>query len=124
MKKKQKSPAAGGKTSSKRPPWMPDLPAAAPHKSGSKKTPRVDNPSKMRRGPPPSHGVTSRTDSRRTDSHRGALHPVGTRHADPNQEREAQRYEHPIPSRDAILRFLSDHGQLIDHRRRLRRDLD
>ena len=32
---------------------------------------------------------------------------------DPHAEREAQRYEHPIPSREALLAFLSERGQLM-----------
>ncbi|WIG56195.1 MAG: 3'-to-5' exoribonuclease RNase R [Rhodanobacteraceae bacterium] len=37
-----------------------------------------------------------------------------TRHfADPHAEREAQRYEHPIPSREAILSVLAERGSLL-----------
>jgi ribonuclease R len=36
-----------------------------------------------------------------------------SRIADPHAEREAQRYERPIPSREAILAFLEEHGQLM-----------
>jgi ribonuclease R len=32
---------------------------------------------------------------------------------DPHAEREAQRYEHPIPSREAILALLTEHGSLL-----------
>lgn len=32
---------------------------------------------------------------------------------DPHAEREAQRYEHPIPSREAILALLVEHGSLL-----------
>jgi ribonuclease R len=32
---------------------------------------------------------------------------------DPHAAREASRYEHPIPSREAILAFLDQHGQLM-----------
>jgi ribonuclease R len=35
------------------------------------------------------------------------------RHADPHAQREAQRYEHPIPSREAILKFLGERAQLL-----------
>ncbi|HET7360285.1 MAG TPA: ribonuclease R, partial [Rhodanobacteraceae bacterium] len=34
-------------------------------------------------------------------------------HPDPHAQREAQRYERPIPSREAILRLLVDHGELL-----------
>ncbi|MDR3388474.1 MAG: ribonuclease R [Rudaea sp.] len=33
---------------------------------------------------------------------------------DPQAQREAQRYEHPIPSREAILAFLSERAQLLN----------
>ncbi|HJU39662.1 MAG TPA: ribonuclease R [Tahibacter sp.] len=36
------------------------------------------------------------------------------RRADPYAEREQQRYEHPIPSREAILAFLGERGQLMN----------
>ena len=32
---------------------------------------------------------------------------------DPHAQREAERYEHPIPSREAILKFLSERAQLL-----------
>ncbi len=35
------------------------------------------------------------------------------RFKDPQAQREAQRYEHPIPSREAILEFLGQHGELL-----------
>ena len=34
-------------------------------------------------------------------------------HSDPHAQREADRYEHPIPSREAILQFLGDRAQLL-----------
>jgi len=36
-----------------------------------------------------------------------------TPHVDPHAQREAERYEHPIPSREAILRFLAERAQLL-----------
>ncbi len=38
---------------------------------------------------------------------------AGPQRTDPHAQREAQRYEHPIPSREAILEFLGKHGQLL-----------
>ncbi|MEM9303036.1 MAG: ribonuclease R, partial [Pseudomonadota bacterium] len=32
---------------------------------------------------------------------------------DPHARREASRYEHPIPSREAILAMLNEHGELM-----------
>ncbi|HKV64933.1 MAG TPA: RNB domain-containing ribonuclease, partial [Rhodanobacteraceae bacterium] len=55
-------------------------------RSGSKKTPAVRKPAK-----PHTHGGF----------------------ADPHAEREAQRYEHPIPSREAILSVLAERGSLL-----------
>ena len=36
------------------------------------------------------------------------------RASDPHAAREAQRYEHPIPSREAILAFLSERAQMLN----------
>lgn len=44
---------------------------------------------------------------------RGTMPPRVKTPMDPFAEREAQRYEHPIPSREAILAFLIDRGQLL-----------
>ena len=35
------------------------------------------------------------------------------RDVDPQAQREAERYEHPIPSREALLKYLSDRAQLL-----------
>ncbi|MCE7949932.1 MAG: ribonuclease R [Xanthomonadales bacterium PRO7] len=37
-----------------------------------------------------------------------------TRFKDPQAQREARRYEHPIPSREAILEFLGKQGELLE----------
>ncbi|MBU6477524.1 MAG: ribonuclease R, partial [Xanthomonadaceae bacterium] len=42
----------------------------------------------------------------------GKPHALGG-FADPHAEREAQRYEHPIPSREAILALLAERGSLL-----------
>jgi ribonuclease R len=39
--------------------------------------------------------------------------PRAQRQGDPHAQREAQRYEHPIPSREGIVDFLGEHGQLL-----------
>ncbi|HET8943075.1 MAG TPA: ribonuclease R [Rudaea sp.] len=41
-------------------------------------------------------------------------HKSGPRGTDPQAQREAQRYEYPIPSREAILAFLSERGELLN----------
>ena len=43
-----------------------------------------------------------------------AARKASSRWSDPNAERENQRYEHPIPSREAILQFLSERAQLLN----------
>ncbi|TQM17855.1 RNAse R [Pseudoxanthomonas sp. 3HH-4] len=62
------------------PPWMPDVPARAPSRTHAGAPPARRNP-----------GSGSRT---------------GGRFVDPHAQREAQRYEQPIASREAILGFL------------------
>jgi ribonuclease R len=42
----------------------------------------------------------------------GRTHATGA-FVDPHAEREAQRYEHPIPSREAILALLAERGSLL-----------
>jgi len=37
--------------------------------------------------------------------------------SDPHAEREAQRYERPIPSREAILALLEERGELLTEAR-------
>jgi ribonuclease R len=41
------------------------------------------------------------------------VHKQAKGHFDPHADREAERYEHPIPSREAILKFLGDRAQLL-----------
>ena len=45
---------------------------------------------------------------------RGPAPTPGASRDDPYADREKQRYEHPIPSREAILAFLVDRGQLMN----------
>jgi ribonuclease R len=54
---------------------------------------------------PPAKGKSARPASPQRKS--------APRHADPHAAREAERYEHPIPSREAILKFLGDRAQLL-----------
>ena len=89
-----KKTAPGGKRSkpqSKRPAWMPDLPTSAPSKGAAQRQ-KPQRPAAPGRSP----------------SHRQAQG-----HLDPHAKREAERYEHPIPSREAILKFLGDRAQLL-----------
>ena len=86
MKRSIKKPKAAVKNAPKRPGWMPDLPKRPAAKATRKNTPA---PGKSRAG---KHAPTSQ---------------------DPHAQRESQRYEYPIPSREAILAFLSEQGQLL-----------
>ncbi len=49
-----------------------------------------------------------------SDKPKGHGRRGGPRVADPQADREAQRYEHPIPSREALLAHLGESGQLLD----------
>ena len=53
---------------------------------------------------------------RANPSARTTTPPTG-RSADPHAEREAQRYERPIPSREAILALLAERGELLTEAR-------
>ena len=48
---------------------------------------------------------------------RAASAPPARDAADPHAEREAQRYERPIPSREAILALLTERGELLSEAR-------
>ncbi|MCG6118516.1 MAG: ribonuclease R [Aquimonas sp.] len=82
-----KSPARAGKPSRKAAPWLPDLPPPAPV-SASDVLPR-----------PRKHGA------------KGA--PQRPPVVDPYAEREASRYDTPIPSREAILAHLESQGEPV-----------
>ena len=85
-KQVRRGPKGGAKTAPKRPGWMPDLPPAG---AKSPRPPRAGkHGGSAPRAPAPSHG-------------------------DPHAAREAERYEHPIPSREVILKFLGDRAQLM-----------
>ncbi len=88
MKRPNKTPKSGGKAPPKRPGWMPDLPPRPAQKAAR---------------PGPAAGKA-----------RGPVHKAPQSKQDPQAQREAQRYEHPIPSREAILAFLSERAQLLN----------
>src|SRR4051812_4676960 len=90
-KQVRRGPKGGAKSAPKRPGWMPDLPPAPSGK----------------RNPP------SRGQARPAPAHPGAAHAAAKHPNDPHASREAERYEHPIPSREAILKFLGDRAQLL-----------
>jgi len=96
VKKKTAPPGKGRNAQGKRPPWMPDLPVT----SGAKGATRAGTPRPARGHQPAARGPQP-------------PRKKGHGHLDPHAQREAERYEHPIPSREAIIKFLSDHGQLL-----------
>jgi ribonuclease R len=85
QKKKPGNPGRNpaDKKAKKLPGWLPDLPPA-------NNPPRGSKPQR-----PPPRKTQPRAE------------------ADPHARREAERYEHPIPSREALLKFLSDRAQLM-----------
>ncbi len=89
MKRTHKTPKTGGKAPPKRPGWMPELPVKPAQKTARRPKAAAVNPSP-------------------------AARKASSRWSDPNAERENQRYEHPIPSREAILQFLSERAQLLN----------
>ncbi len=80
----------------KTPPTSGDGQDAAPNKASPKST-----------GRKPRSGTSSGT---RNKAAAGAAR-------DPHAEREAQRYDRPIPSREAILGLLEEHGELLTEAR-------
>jgi ribonuclease R len=90
--KKPKRPSArrGAKPGKKPAPWLPDLPKT------------------QRREKPPARSLRPAL---------GANQPVRATHAarlsDPHAEREASRYADPIPSREAIIAWLTERGELL-----------
>jgi len=106
--KTTKTPQRRGKAAKKRPGWMPDLPAAGKGRARGDAKPAARPAAKPGRpgasAPRPAPVAT-----------RG-MPPAAERRGawtDPHAEREAQRYEYPIPSREALLAFLAERGQLL-----------
>ncbi len=76
--------------------------------SRSARKPRAENKSRKRAAGPtrPAKSVPSKP-----PAHKRGKQPDGF--VDPHAEREAQRYQHPIPSREAILALLTERGSLL-----------
>src|ERR1700722_10234709 len=85
--------------------WKHYVKQKRPGKPPAKKT--AKRPSWMPDPPPTSRPM--RSDKTNPASRKSAP----KRHADPQAQREAERYEHPIPSREALLKHLSDRAQLL-----------
>ena len=96
MTKSTKKPSGG-----KRPPWLPDsIKLSSEAKSSGKPAgkPAAKSAAKpARKGPGKPGGPKS-----------GPARPSSHRRSDPHAERESQRYENPIISREALVAFLSD----------------
>ena len=127
MKKKSPAAAKRGKASNKLPGWLPDIanaPQSRQAQPGRGKTTAPAAKGKNGRFPPAARGGQSHAGDRSGRSQqRGAPSPATaktgghgqrrTSHPDPHAEREAQRYEHPIPSREVILKYLAERGELL-----------
>ncbi len=118
LKKKTSGAGARGRTGKKLPGWLPDVAnAPAGRKQGAAGPQRPDpqggaRPQGKHAGKHP--GKPAPAPGRRPDDGRGAAKPGrmgGVKRQDPHGDREAQRYENPIPSREAILAFLAEQGQ-------------
>jgi ribonuclease R len=105
--KRSKTSTAGKKPKKKLPGWLPELaqparPGPGGRKSGPKGAPRFE--AKVERADARGPAPASRSRS---------PHSAGKPRQDPHAQREAERYQHPIPSREAILHFLSDGATLM-----------
>ncbi|HSX62646.1 MAG TPA: ribonuclease R [Tahibacter sp.] len=133
------TPARAGAKKTARPGWMPEAGAAARSKRAAvSPTPVPTAPAaagpkpsalrkmaaiaaaaesaKPRKAPAESAPARSRkqaADAATVKPRRGTG-AAATVTADPFAERELQRYEHPIPSREALLAFLVEQGQLMN----------
>jgi ribonuclease R len=105
--KRSKTSTASKKPKKKLPGWPPEL--AQPPRSGADG--RKSAAKGGSRFAPPAAVAKGRGSAPAPDSR--SPHPGGKRHHDPHAQRESERYEHPIPSREAILKYLSDHATLM-----------
>jgi ribonuclease R len=103
--KRSRTNTSSRKAKKKLPGWMPDLPPA--RGKGGGKAPPGRAGKHVGASPAAARGGTGKT------AHVAKPTGHGRQHADPHAEREAQRYERPIPSREAILAFLADSGSLL-----------
>ena len=116
MAKRSRTNTSSRKAKKKLPGWMPDLPARPSGGAGSSNKAKSGGHHAPRQAAPPA-GAKSRGGAQRPrptgakSAHAGER--KGRLHADPHAEREAQRYERPIPSREAILAFLAEGGSLL-----------
>ena len=98
MKKTSKKPASGGK----RPPWLPDsIKLSSDGPSAGKAS---DKPGRKGGGKPSTKSSAGKPGSKSPPASR----KPGPRRGDPHAAREAQKYENPIVSREALAAFLSD----------------
>lgn len=84
MKKTRNTSTRRGAKKPQRPAWMPEIPES-----------------------PRGRSAAAKPAAKKTPAQSGSV-------ADPYADREKQRYEHPIPSREAILAFLDERGQLMN----------
>ena len=119
MKKKNPAAAKRGKTNAKLPGWLPEVASAAKTPARGAKA-ASKRPGFLPEFPPAPATKPAKAAKRGAATHGSAApKPAGPRPAkknfasDPHAEREAQRYEFPIPSREAILAHLADYGPLL-----------
>jgi len=128
LKKKNSAASKHGKTSTKLPGWLPDVAGGAATAQRGAKTaskrpgflPEFPATPVSASGKAQKHGSPSAT-AQKPKSHKPAPakfagpKPAGKNASggDPHADREAQRYEFPIPSREAIATFLNDSGQML-----------
>jgi ribonuclease R len=79
------------------------------------KKPKDKTPRKAAKPPKPARAGAPRQARRGRAAEAGETH--SQRQHDPFAEREAQRYERPIPSREAILALLEERGELLTQAR-------
>jgi len=96
MKKTSKKPAGGGK----RPPWLPDSIKLSSDSAGAGKSGVATG---RKAG-----GNKAGKKSSQTASDKAPARKSSMRRGDPHAAREAQRYENPIVSREALAAFLAD----------------
>ena len=122
LKKKTSGAGARGRAGKKLPGWLPDVanaPAGRKQGGAGPQRPESQGAARPQTKHPDKHAGKPGPGPRHRPDNRGAGKPGPAggvpkgkpAHHDPHGDREAQRYENPIPSREAILAFLSEQGQ-------------
>jgi len=102
MNKKKSAGKASG--SGKLPPWMPESAGSGAGKRGPGKAAMAAGPNK----PGPDRGKSGGKGQGKRAAPAGPPRRGGGHRTDPHAAREAQRYDNPIISREALIHFLGD----------------